>query len=100
MTVFYSMFKIIFSFAIQLGNDQSAQEYFPDELNVTAGILAFIIVFSMISYVLYWYLLLPDNFTEEQEFMSLRFQNMQFNYPIIFLAYQALFILTLSILIA
>jgi len=92
--------KIIFSFCIQLSNFQSALEYFPDQLNVSAGILAFIILFSMISYVLYWYLLLPDNFTEEQEFMSIRFQNMKFNYPILYLGYQAVFMLILSILLA
>ena len=100
MTVFYSMLKITFSFCIQLNNDQSAQYYFPDQLNACAGILALIIVFSMVSYVLYWYLLLPDNFTEEQEFMFIRLQKMKFNYPIIYLGYQSLFILTLAILVA
>lgn len=100
MSVFFSLFKIIFSLCIQLNNDQSTYEHFPDELNVSTGILAFVILFSMISYVLYWYLLLPDNFTDEQEFMYLRFQNMKFSYPIVYLAYQALFILALSILMA
>jgi hypothetical protein len=97
MTVFFSMFKIIFSFCIQLSNEAAPYENFPDQLNVIAGILAFIIIFSMISFVLYWYLLLPANFSEEEEFMSIRFQNMSFYYPVVYLGYQAVFILVIAI---
>ncbi len=60
--------------------------------------MAFILVFSLFSYVLYWFLLLPQNFSDDQEFMSLSFQNMNFFYPIVYIGYQSLFILTISIL--
>jgi hypothetical protein len=51
----------------------------------------------MISFVLYWFLLLPNNFSEEQEFMSIQFQNMSFYYPVFYLGYQAIFILIIAI---
>lgn len=98
MMVFFSMFKIIFSFCIQLSSESVPTEHFPDQVNVVTGILAFIIIFSMISFVLYWFLLLPSTFTEEEEFMSLKFQNMSFYYPVLYLGYQAVFILIISII--
>lgn len=64
---------------------------------MTTAILAFILVFSVISYILYWFLLLPSNYTEDQEFMSLSFQNMSFYYPMVYINYNAIFILIISI---
>jgi hypothetical protein len=52
----------------------------------------------MISFVLYWYLLLPEHYSEEKEFMYLQFAAMMPGYPIIYLTYQSLFILVISIL--
>ena len=52
----------------------------------------------MITYILNWFLLLPNNFTEDQEFMNVSFQNMSFYYPVLYLAYQTIFILTISVI--
>lgn len=64
--VFFCMFKIIFSFCVQLSSESVPIEHFPDQLNVIAGIIAFVLIFSMVSFVLYWFLLLPPNFSEEE----------------------------------
>lgn len=97
MVIFFSMFKIFFSFCVQLSNESTPHQYFPDQFNVVLGIIAFILIFSMISFVLFWFLLLPNNFSEEQEFMSLKFQNMNFYYPVLYLLYQTIFIFVISI---
>ena len=82
---------------MQLSSEHIPKLHFTDQLNVVAGIIAFIIIFSMISFILYWFLLLPSNFTEEEEFMSIRFHNMRFYYPLFYLSYQAILILVIVI---
>lgn len=96
--IFFSMFEIIFSFCIQLSDYSVAYSRFSDSVNVITGIMAFVVVFSMISFILYWFLLLPENHNEENEFMSLKFENMFLSYPIIYLFYQCIFILLVEIL--
>lgn len=73
MLIFFFMFKIIFSFCIQLSNNAQVIETFPDQLNVLSGMVAFVLVFSMVSFVLYWFLLLPEDYTEDKDFIYLRF---------------------------
>jgi len=60
------MFKIIFCFCVQLSTETSVVSVFADEINITLGMVAFVILFSLISFVLFWFLLLPANFTEDQ----------------------------------
>lgn len=38
-----------------------------------SGMVAFVLVFSMVSFVLYWFLLLPEDYTEDKDFIYLRF---------------------------
>ena len=97
MLVLFSMNKVIFCFCVQLSSERTYIENLPDELNVIFAMIAFIMVFSVISFILYWYLLLPAGHNEEQEFMSLRFSNMSEYYPILYLAYQAILILSIAI---
>lgn len=98
MMIFFSMFKIIFSLVIQMGNDQTVQQTFSDELNVFASIVAFGFVCFGLSFVVYWYFFLPDDHPEYQEFLYLSFQKMSAGYPVVYLLYQLLIILTISLI--
>jgi len=62
MLVLFSMKKVIFCFCVQLSSEVSYIENLPDELNVIFAMIAFIMVFSVISFILYWYLLLPAGY--------------------------------------
>jgi hypothetical protein len=60
------MFKIIFSFCLQLSTENAVTALFEDEVNITFGVVAFVTLFAVISFVLFWFLLLPANFSEDQ----------------------------------
>lgn len=62
--------------------------------------LSFIMLFIVITYIANWFVMIPENLTENDRFQSLQFRNMKFHYPIIYLIYQALFIFTVSIFYA
>jgi hypothetical protein len=59
--------------------------------------LAFLVLFGVIFFILNWYAVIPDSLTEDTTYLCLRFRNMRFSYPVVYLLYQIIFICLNSI---
>jgi hypothetical protein len=59
--------------------------------------ITFLILFIVIIFIFNWYSMIPDTLTDGQVYHSLKFSNMKFFYPIMYLTYQIIFICSVSI---
>lgn len=100
MLVLVFMLKIFVVFIEQLSSSTSSIILFSDHTSIVLALISFLILFSIIIYIINWFIMVPDNLGEGEAFMSLRFRNMRLYYPVLYLIYQILHIAAVVIFYA
>ena len=96
MLVLVLMFKILVVFIVQMSSNTSNTTLFSDDTNVSLALINFLILISIIVYIINWYIMTPDGLGEEG-FLALRFRNMRLYYPVLYLIYQILHVAVIAI---